>query len=415
MAPTPATLEALDRQFFEIATQKLSPEEKEFIASKWPQIRNYACQNAGLKKWGRRLLNLDNETCARVDDAFRYLVKGIEMKGLQIWKEASKDPHMEAIFRLFFDDQSTLKDVDFSTQEKLALFWKYDATVISQFRERFEQIFRDLYHQMVWTRHDPVVTEMFIGNLIALYPLFDPPTGREVYLLQQIEGEWTLVLYQVEPITLVKDKVLAYGLTPLKNQKALPLILFCGTPYPAAKGFWEAVKSDFHPFRSVGETLFMQGKNRIDAWMNQKPRVNCYGLSLGGALAYHLGKTYGERVVIYAYVPPGLFSRNHSMKNIHGEAFYHIDDWVPSYGYHPMGEHFKCYGVITAARRNLLIAHARPVGGNPTLVIEINAQYENNNISRHVLTILKHVLSAIVFIVTLPFRLLIALGALLVK
>jgi hypothetical protein len=92
------------------------------------------------------------------------------------------------------------------------------------------------------------------------------------------------------PFPLVEDKVLAHGFTPLNNSKALPLILFCGTPYPAARGFWEAVKSDLHPFRSVGETIFREGKEQIDAWMRDKPSVKCYGLSLGGALAYYLGK-----------------------------------------------------------------------------------------------------------------------------
>ncbi|MBS0649083.1 MAG: hypothetical protein JSS10_07680 [Verrucomicrobia bacterium] len=402
---TEARLETLDRQFFEIAAHNLNPDQKQFLATKWKQIRHYACQNAGVKKWGSHVLDLNAEATEQLKEAFRTLVKGIEMIGFQIWKPTAKDPHLEAIFRLFFDDRTNLHDVDFSIEEKLALFWKYDATLITQFRERFEQIFRDLYHQMIWTQHDPLVTEMLIGNLIALYPLFDPMPEGEVDILQQIEGSWNLVRYRTEPIPLVEDKVLAYGLTPVSNPKALPLILFCGTPYPAAKGFWEAIKSDLHPFRSVGESIFLEGRERIDAWMNKKPQVKCYGLSLGGALAYHLGRTYGSRVTVFAYVPPGLFLKPQEMHKIHGVAFYHVDDFVPSLGYHPTGKNFTCYGVITEANRNFLLAHARPVGCNPTVVIEINPLHENRNVFRSLFTLGKHIFSALLFIATLPLRL----------
>ncbi|MGH7889907.1 MAG: hypothetical protein ACRENF_05080, partial [Thermodesulfobacteriota bacterium] len=171
------TLEDLDRHYFEIATQNLTLEQKEFIQTKWKRMRGYACQNAGFKKWGSHILKLDPKALAHLEYAFRHLIKGIEMTGFQLWKKSAKDPHLEAIFRLFFDDRASLKDVDFTAAEKLALFWKYDPTIITQFRVRFEQIFNDLHHHMIWTQHDPLVTEMLIGNLIALYPFFDPPPG----------------------------------------------------------------------------------------------------------------------------------------------------------------------------------------------------------------------------------------------
>jgi hypothetical protein len=404
MTSVDTPLEALNQQFLEIATLNLTPEQKEFIASKWKRLRNYACQNAGIRRWGSHLLQLKKDQLLQLEDCFGNLIKGIEMNGFQLWKESGNDLHLEAIFRLFFDDEASLKDVDFSMGEKMAIFWKYDETIITQFRNRFEQIFKDFYHEMVWTQHDPLVAEMLIGNLIALYPLFDPEPGREVDLLQQIEGTWHLVRCRTDSIPLVEDKILAYGFTPLNNEKALPLILFRGTPYPAARGFWEAIKSDLHPFRSVGETLFIKGRKSIDAWMGDKPSVKCYGLSLGGALAYYLGNAYGERVTVHAYVPPGLLMSPKEMKKIHGAAYYHIDDFVPSLGYHPTGVNFTCYGVITQASRNFLLAHARPVGCNPTLVIEINPRHENQNVTRHLLTICKYALSSFLFILTLPIQ-----------
>jgi len=408
MSSVDTPLEALSQQFFEIATLNLTPDQKQFIASKWKQLRNFACQNAGVRKWGSHLLRLEDGDLLQLEECFRNLIKGIEMNGFQLWKESANDLHLESIFRLFFDDQSRLKDVDFSMEEKLALFWRYDETIITQFRKRFEQIFKDLYHQMVWTQHDPLVTEMLIGNLIALYPLFDPMPGEEVDLLQPIEGTWHLVRYRTDSIPLVVDKVLAYGFTPIDNPKALPLILFCGTPYPAARGFWEAIRSDLHPFRSVGEDIFRKGRDSIDAWMAKKPSVKCYGLSLGGALAYHLGIAYGKRVTICAYVPVGLLLSSIKMRKIHGVAFYHVDDFVSSLGYHPTGNHFTCYGVITEVSRNFLLAHARPAGCNPTLVIEINPLHENRNLSRHLLTIGKYILSIFLFILTLPLQIILA-------
>jgi hypothetical protein len=172
MTTVDPSLETLNQKFFEIATLNLNSEQKEFITSKWKQLRNYACQNAGCPEMGKTSHEIGLRQAFGGRKLFQKLIKGIEMNGFRLWKESGTDLHLEAIFRLFFDDESRLKDVDFSMQEKLALFWKYDETIITQFRQRFEQIFKDFYHQMIWTQHDPLVTEMLIGNLIAIYPLF---------------------------------------------------------------------------------------------------------------------------------------------------------------------------------------------------------------------------------------------------
>ncbi len=395
-------LEPLDQKLFDSATVGRNTQEKEFIRSNWKKVREYGCQNAGLKKWGPHLLRLDSQE--KLEKAFANIIAGLEMTGLKLWKETAHDPHMEDIFRLFFDDDSSLKEVNFTLEEKSALLWKYNENLIVQFRDRFEKIFFDLHAESVWNQHDPLVTEMLIGNLISLYPFFDPPSGHEVELLQLIGGKWTMVRYTAEIIPLVENKIVAHGLIPL-NPEAEPLILFSGTPYPAATGFWQAVKSDLHPFRPVGEDIFLQGKHHIAAWMDGKTHVNCYGMSLGGALAYHLGNLYGPKVTIHAYVAPGLFPSLKWMRKIEGDAFHHIADLVADLGYHPTGHKFECYGVITEARRNFLLAHARPVGCNPTLVIKINPIYENQKRRRHIITALKHAFSIILFLIVLPLRL----------
>ena len=397
-------LEKLDRHFFAIASQTLSPEQKGFLASKWDIVRHYGCQNAGLKRWGSHLLRCGPQLHNRLDHAFTHLVAGIEMTGFKVWKDAGADPHLETLLRILLDDHINLEDAGFTPKEKLAFFLKYDPSIVAQYRERYEQIFSDLYHHMVWTQHDRLVTRMLIGNLIGLYPLFDPPANHEVKLIEHRGDQWHLVRYRCDPIPLVKNRVLAYGLTPIENSQTDPILLFCATPYPAAQGFWEAIKSDLHPFRSVGENLFNQGLDAITAWMEGKSHVQCYGVSLGGALAYHLGRIYGDRVTVHAYVPPGLSLKNLQLIGIQGEAFYHVNDFVASLGFHPTGDHFKSHAVITEASRNFLLAHTRPAGCNPTLVLGINPFYENRKFSRRLLTALKPIAGLFLYLVLFPLR-----------
>ncbi len=396
------TLQKLSDQLLFQMTQNLPIEQKEFIESKWSDILHYACQNMGLTRWGRHLLKKELQ---QLEASLKKIVAGIEMTGFRLWKPATQDLHLETIFRLFFDDDTLIENVDFTTDEKLAFFWKYDSGIISQFRGRFEKIFSDLYQEMIWTQHDPVVTDMLIGNLIALYPYFDPPACHEIRLLQQINHQWQMVSYRIEHVPLLRDQIHALGLIPLSNKEAYPILIFCGTPYPAAKGFWESLVSDLHPFRSVGESIYLAGKKNIHTWMEGKPHIKAYGISLGGSLCYHLGKEYSKRVTIHAYVPSGIYFSKKGRSEIQGAAYFHDSDLVKAVGYHPTGENFKCYVVLTKAQRNFMLAHALPVGYNPTLVLAIDPIYENKRISRYLMTGLKHFISVVFFFFALPINL----------
>ncbi|HNA62240.1 MAG TPA: hypothetical protein PKW79_04110 [Rhabdochlamydiaceae bacterium] len=393
--------EHLSNELLEIVTKNLPQDQKAFVEVKWPQILHYACQNAGLKKWGSHIQNYISD----LKKSVASILNGIEMIGFRVWKPQTQDDHLEVLFRLFFDDNISVDDVNFTNSEKLAFFWEYDSAIIAQFRSRFEKIFSDLYQEMVWTQHDPFVTHMLIGNLIALYPYFDPPIGHEVRLLQHINQEWQMVTYCIEHISLVEDEIHAVGLIPTAHQDAYPILIFRGTPYPAAKGFWKAVFSDLHPFRSVGEDLYQAGKKNIHLWMEGKPHIKCYGMSLGGALCYHLGKEYGKRATVHAYVPPGIYFTKKDRNRVEGVAYFHADDLVKAVGYHPTGENFKCYALLTESNRNFLLAHARPVGCNPTVVLVIDPVQENRRLARHLLTALKHVFSAIFSLVAWPIYL----------
>lgn len=399
------TLENLNLHLFSLASRHLTQEQKDFLASKWDIVRQYGCQNAGLKKWGRHLLKIGPRLHNRLDRVFKHLIAGIEMTGFKVWREGSDDPHLEKLLQILVDDQIELSEAGFSLEERLAFFVKYDPQIVAQYRNRYEQIFSDLYHQMVWTQHDPLVTQMLIGNLIGLYPLFDPPDHHEVKLLEFRGNTWHLVRYVCESIPIVKDAFLAYGLKAIESPHSDPLLLFCPTPYPAAQGFWEAIKSDLHPFYTVGENLFHQGKEVLENWMKDQKHVHCYGVSLGGALAYHLGRKYGPQVTIHGYVAPGLDLKSIRDADLSGTVFYHVNDFVASLGFHPAGPHFKSYAVITEASRNFLLAHTRPAGCTPTVVLEINPFYENRRLSRRFLTAIKPWAGLLLYLVLFPLRL----------
>lgn len=393
----------LDTACFKEATEKFSPEQLKFIQSKWEPIRDCICQNAGFKKWGPHLLKLDKKSQVQFLSFFKTAIIGIELDRFKFWKENEHPDHVEDILRNFFDDHSSFRKIALTTQERLAALWKYDPIIISSFRNRFEQIFLDLFEDLTANPKDPFITQMVIGNLLSFYPYFDPPQDHEIKIVQLINQKIQLVSYRVHILPLVKGKIFAYGLTPLKEGEGNPILCFRGTPYPAALGFWEAILSDFHPFQSIGYDIFSSGKDTINHWIQDKTHVLCYGLSLGGTLAYHLGKAYGSKITVYAYGPPGIFQKDCPKDQLYGVAYHHIADVIQSVGYHPTGQNFKSYLVITELNRNFIDAHTRPAGSNPMLIIEMNTLYQNKKLLRHLVTGCKHGISLIFYLFFYPF------------
>jgi len=148
------TLEDLDHNFFQQTVVSLTGEDQiAFIKAKWKEIRHIVCQNSGLKQWGVHLLKLDKHKLEELGGCFKQAIIGIETKGFKLWKEATRDSHLEAILRLFFDDEIDLEDVNFTMDEKLAIFWKYDPSIIAQYRSRFEQIFQDIFLHLPRKEH----------------------------------------------------------------------------------------------------------------------------------------------------------------------------------------------------------------------------------------------------------------------
>lgn len=166
--------------------------------------------------------------------------------------------------------------------------------------------------------HDARMGELLIGNILALYPFFEPNEGDQLAIPQKIDGAWKLVNYTVNLLQMTPswkgDPYYACGFVPPEDEpKAAPHLSFMGTPPPTTRGSLHAEWTDFVPGLSVGETVYAEGRQVIEAWIDQQTskgtRVNLYGQSLGGSLCLiTLAHVDPEKIhEIFAYNPPSLW------------------------------------------------------------------------------------------------------------
>ncbi len=401
---TAADLNKLDESLFKKISHAFSPAEQTLLQSQWERLRKIAVQNAGYGSWGAHLLRLSPVELDLLEQTFRETIRSIEGEHLHLEESLMSECSNLPVLRFLLDQTVRLTDLSLDQESAKAMFLEYDPKLVAQYRTHFQEVFKFLAHNLIWQERDPLVAEMFLGNLIALLPYFDFEQGAILHLLKRIDDQWRLVSYQLKYIPLIEGKIRAYGLDPTQD-KASPMLVFQGTPYPAASGFFEAIWSDLHPTKSVGEDIFKQGKPQIDQWLAGKEKVECYGLSLGGALAYHAGQAYGSQVEVHAYVAPGLIPMKGGMSRIHGRVFFHYKDLIKSIGFHPESDHFTIYAVLTKTEPTLIEAHTRPPGIEPTLILKINPRYENRTFSRYFFSFLKIAVSTILFLVLYPIHL----------
>lgn len=399
------SLKKLSNHLFSIVNQGLSSEQALLLASKWPQVRQIAAQNAGYRSWGNHLLKLNGLQLGRLQEVFKQTVCSIEAKDLDLIQTfIEKHPDLIGL-RFLLDYTAKLHNLPFNRESAIALFLAYDPKLVAQHRSQFQEFLKFLVSHSALDERDILVAQMFVGNLIALLPYFDFAQGAIVDLPKFIDSKWRLLPYRIVHIPLIERKIIAYGLEPQATCKVAPILIFQGTPYPAASGFWDAILSDFHPTQSIGKDIFEKGKAQIDQWMRGKIQVECYGISLGGALAYHAGESYHAQVSVHAYGAPGLISMKGNIKNIRGEAFFHYQDLIKLVGFHPESKHFKIYALLTGYKVDFVLAHARPLGMGPTIVLKLNPQHDNRTLSRYVFNIGKTVVSTLFFSILFPIRL----------
>ena len=398
-------LEDLDSILFQSSCEALPPAKKTFLEAKWEEIRSIAVQNAGFGLWGSHLLKLTRDQINQLQSKFKETIRSIEEGHLHL-EDSFVLQHPELIgLRFLIDPSSEAYNQLFVEGNAKAFFWEYDPKLVARHRAHFQEVFKFLYHHPIWKARDNLVSEMLVGNLISLLPYFDFENNSKIQILRFIDNEWKLVYYQIQHIPLVHGEIYAYGLLPIDEPQAHPILIFRGTPYPAAKGFLEAIWSDLHPIKSIGEEIFKKGKNELDLWMDGKPKVECYGLSLGGAMAYHAGHAYGHQIDVHAYASPGLVPMKGGMSKIHGRVFFHLQDLIRSIGYHPVSDHFEIYAVIADCDLNFITAHSCPIGLGPTLVLKIDPLHDNKTWTRYLANIVKIVVSTILFLILLPIKL----------
>jgi len=206
-----------------------------------------------------------------------------------------------------------------------------DPKMLEAFRHELQDVLTRLFTSI---KEDPNLLEddgrlkqfeLILYNLLALYPFSDPTPNEILYVPTQIDsGVWVMLPYKVEPIELTPtttslrgdiqdcDRVFCYGLCPVLEEVNVPRILiFMGTTYPTGQGKKVQDYTNCMPDREVGEQLYLWGKDKVFAWLDQTTqdtsKVISTGASLGGILAsmFALAKPVSFENV-YAFNPPGF-------------------------------------------------------------------------------------------------------------
>lgn len=204
-----------------------------------------------------------------------------------------------------------------------AIYIQRDPTLVRAMRLAFQQGFEHLFKhlsQLDLNAEQKEQVQLYLSNCINLLPYSDLTPYESIKIPQLINSKWEFVDYYVTPIELTsqkgiqgyfirdQDRVFAYGLQAINNERAQSHLIFMGTTYPAGQGFVPQVDSDFRAFDSVGNSLYQTGREKILQWLaEQKKKIHVCGVSLGGALSLLFALDQGEHIErVDALNPPGL-------------------------------------------------------------------------------------------------------------
>lgn len=256
------------------------------------------------------------------------------------------------------------------------------------------------------------VFALFVNQTLSLLPFAYPDEGFQIEVPVKIGDQWELKEYQVDRKFALGKQCLfspmpAYGLT--SENGGPPLLVFMGTTYPAGKGFWGTLFSDFTPFASVGKLAMYCGAKELRTWLQQHTGAHAMGISLGGGLSLHAARTFPDHIAkVYAFVPPGLYPGEcKRFDTTEVNLLFQGGDFVSTLGFFPEGDNVNLYKVRESTPANPLSAHARVfLGGESISVTKEAVATENQRLKRKALTALHMVGSPIVFLLMLPFYLL---------
>jgi len=396
-----APLESLDSLFKEtvLSQHTYTSRQRSLLESKWEQIRHLGCQNAGLDSWGAHFSSIDVRQVERVHQAFCRVVAAVEAEPLMPFPEV-RTPLQEKMRRFFEDvEVPSISWISLSFREISALYLAHDSELMRELHNEIHMMFARILEQIQAGNHELKSIELVVAHLIGMIPFFTPPDGFEAELLQRIGNDWRLVRYRFSrvelPTPIPTSPMVAYGLIPIDDEQAPPLFLFHGTPPPTISGALLSYMADYTPFFNVGDLIYDPAKEVISQWIGaQNQTVHVYGISLGGSLAYHVGRDFGDRVYLHTCVPPGFFWTA-GTETIHGETFCHEKDPISLLAFHPESPDFEFYRTFTERPRSVLTAHARASGGFvPTVIVRVEVSHENARFARKAM-ILLHQLCAI--------------------
>ncbi len=204
-----------------------------------------------------------------------------------------------------------------------AIFIQRDPTLVKGMRLAFQQGFEHLFKQLSQLQLNEEQKEqvqLYLSNCLNLLPYSDLTPYESIKIPQLINNQWEFVDYYVTPIELTaqqgknsyfiqdQDRVFAYGLQPIVNERAQSHLIFMGTTYPAGQGFLPQIDTDFKAFDNVGNTLYLSGREKILQWLEkQKTKIHVCGVSLGGALSLLFALDQGDHIDrVDVLNPPGL-------------------------------------------------------------------------------------------------------------
>ncbi|RUR11132.1 hypothetical protein [Legionella sp. km772] len=204
-----------------------------------------------------------------------------------------------------------------------AIYIQRDPTLVRAMRLAFQQGFEHLFNYLSpleLNEQQKEQVQLYLSNCINLLPYSDLTPYESIKIPQLIGNKWELIDYYVTPIELTSqegingyfikdhDRVFAYGLQAINNERAQTHLIFMGTTYPAGQGFVPQVDSDLRAFDSVGNSLYQSGREKILQWLaEQKQKIHVCGVSLGGALSLLFALDQGEHIDrVDALNPPGL-------------------------------------------------------------------------------------------------------------
>ncbi len=278
------------------------------------------------------------------------------------------------------------------------------------------------------------LAEIFLGNILALYPFTEPEPGSTLEIPQKIENKWQIVTYRVDVLPLTAPflgaPVCALALSPNTRNGASPLLLFRGTPHPTASGSLLAMLSDIIPGLSVGEITYgTSARLRINQWIDTAHtdfgKIKIYGQSLGGSLSLLVVSRHLDKVKeVHAYGSPSLTRRSMKIYNQRRTSlselprvhiYWNNKDYVPlaGRGFH---QDWHLHKVFIPAKQASLLAHASLNTAYPkVIVMKINQDIDRQRRERRIFNIFHEVMSVLLMPITCTLGLLLILKASTIK